>query len=270
MLAKYTIIAEVGKALTNMLRDKLVPEPIDKPEKIGICEPKSRGDYTVGIHPYDIKEDLTSQKRAPIKLPDGREQDPPSLLELYYMISVSSKSEIEVKAAEESRIIGKIIQTFKDNQTIPTEYLNSDSVIDAIPISMIPLEMEEKVKIWTMFGESYKLSVFYIVGPVSIDSEIIRKPQPVETVILGTIRKIPKKIVQFETRITEEDIDDEYTQDYASEDEEEEEDEDEFGSDDLKEEEDKDEEDDLDDLFDDEKDENSNNENDDDEKSEDK
>lgn len=230
-MAKYTVIAEVGKALTNMLRDMLTPEPIDKPETIGICEPKNRGEYTVGIHPYDIKEDLTSQKRAPIKLPDGREQDPPSLLELYYMISVSSKSEIEVRAAEESRIIGKIIQIFKDNQTIPSEYLGSDSVIDAIPISMIPLEMEEKVKIWTMFGESYKLSVFYLVGPVAIDSEIIRKPQPVETVILGTVRKIPKKIVQFETRITEEDIDDEYTQDYASEEEDEEGDDD-FGSDD--------------------------------------
>ena len=109
-MAKYTIISEVGKALTNILRDKLVPEPIDKPEKIGICEPKDRGEYVVGIHPYDIKEDLTSQKRLPIKLPDGREQDPPSLVELYYMISISSKSEIEVRSAEESRIIGKIIQ----------------------------------------------------------------------------------------------------------------------------------------------------------------
>ena len=229
-LANYTIISEVGKALTNILKDKLVPEPIDKPEKIGICEPKDRGEYVVGIHPYDIKEDLTSQKRLPIKLPDGREQDPPSLVELYYMISISSKSEIEVRSAEESRIIGKIIQIFKDNQTIPNEYLES-SAIESIPISMIPLEMEEKVKIWTMFGESYKLSVFYLVGPVAIDSEIVRKPQKVETVILETIQRIPRKIVQFETRIKEEDIDDEYTQDYAPEEEEEESEDDDFDMD---------------------------------------
>lgn len=222
-MAKYTIISDVGQAITNILREKLVPEPIDKSEKIGICEPKDRGDYIVGIHPYDIKEDLTAQKREPIHLPDGREQDPPSMIELYYMISVSSKAQIEVKSAEESRIIGKIIQVFKDNQVIPQKYLPDDSKIEEIPISMIPLEMEEKVKIWTMFGESYKLSVFYLVGPVAIDSEVVRKPEKrVETFIIGTSQRIPRKIVQFETRITEEDIDDEYTQDYAEENSEEE------------------------------------------------
>ena len=220
-MAKYTIISDVGQAITNILREKLTPEPIDKPEKIGICEPKDRGDYIVGIHPYDIKEDLSAQKRAPIHLPDGREQDPPSMIELYYMISVSSKSQIEVKSAEESRIIGKIIQIFKDNQVVPKEFLPEDSKVEEIPVSMIPLEMEEKVKIWTMFGESYKLSVFYFVGPVAIDSEVVRKPERrVETFILGTSQKIPRKIVQFETRIKDEDIDDEYTQDYASDDEE--------------------------------------------------
>lgn len=223
-MAKYTIISDVGQAITNILREKLVPEPIDKSEKIGICEPKDRGDYIVGIHPYDIKEDLTAQKREPIHLPDGREQDPPSMIELYYMISVSSKAQIEVKSAEESRIIGKIIQVFKDNQVIPQKYLPDDSKIEEIPISMIPLEMEEKVKIWTMFGESYKLSVFYLVGPVAIDSEVVRKPEKrVETFIIGTSQRIPRKIVQFETRITEEDIDDEYTQDYKEENSEEEE-----------------------------------------------
>ena len=235
-MANYTIISDVGKAITNILRDKLVPEPIDKPEKIGICEPKDRGNFIVGIHPYDIQEDLSSQKKPPIKLPDGQEMDPPSLMELYYMISVSSKSEIEVRSAEESRIIGKIIQIFKDNQSIPPRYLDNNSNIENIPISMIPLEMEEKVKIWTMFGESYKLSVFYLVGPVAIDSEVIRRPKLVETVILGSVQRIPRKIVQFETRIKEEDIDDEYTQDYQNDEEENEDNEDDFGSDDEDEE----------------------------------
>ena len=223
-MAKYTIISDVGIAITNVLREYLVPEPIDRMEKIGICEPKDRGEYIVGIHPYDIKEDLSAQKREPIHLPDGTEQDPPSMMELYYMISVSSKAQVEMKSAEESRIIGKIIQVIKDNPIIPPKFLPEESRIDQIPISMIPLEMEEKVKIWTMFGESYKLSVFYLVGPVSIDSEIIRRPEKrVENFIIGTSQKIPRKIVQFETRIKEEDIDDDYTQDYSSENDEEEE-----------------------------------------------
>ena len=56
-MAKYTIISDVGKGILELLRDKLVPDVIDKTESIGICEPKERGGYIVGIHPYDIKED---------------------------------------------------------------------------------------------------------------------------------------------------------------------------------------------------------------------
>ena len=232
-MAKYTIIADIGKGLISMLRDKLVPEPIDKSENIGICEPKERGGYIVGVHPYDIKEDTSGQHQEKVVLPDGSVQDPPAKIELYYMISVCSKAELDTKAIDEARIIGKIIQIFKDNPTIPARYLPSSTnePLENVPISSLPLNMEEKVKVWTMFGESYKLSVFYVVGPIAIDSEVIHKPRRrVETVLLNSSQRLPRKIVQFETRIKEEDIDDEYTE---HNDEEEEDSGDDLGGDDL-------------------------------------
>ncbi len=214
-MAKYSIIADIGKGLVNMLRDKLVPEPVGKPEHIGICEPKNRGGFVVGIHPYDIKEDKNGQHQEKKSLPDGSIQDPPALIEIYYMISVSSKGEMETKAIDEARIIGKIIQVMNDNPRIPDRYMpqTTEYPRELVPITTLPLSMEEKVKVWTMFGESYKLSVFYVVGPVAIDSQNIRKPvKRVETIMLDSTQFIPRKIVQFETRIKEEDIDDEYTQ----------------------------------------------------------
>lgn len=214
-MAKYTVISDIGKGLLAMLRDKLVPEPVDKSESIGICEPKERGGYIVGIHPYDIKEDVSGKATEPAALPDGSVQDPPALVELYYMVSVSSKAELESKALDEAKIIGKIIQIFKDNPTVPARYMpnNAGMPMDNVPVSMLPLNMEEKVKVWTMFGESYKLSVFYIVGPVAIDSDNIHKPKKrVESVHLGSEQYNPEKVLRFETRIKEEDIDDEYTQ----------------------------------------------------------
>ena len=232
-MAKYKIISDIGKGLISMLRDKLVPEPIDKSENIGICEPKERGGYIVGVHPYDIKEDTSGQHQEKVVLPDGSVQDPPAKIELYYMISVCSKAELDTKAIDEARIIGKIIQIFKDNPTIPARYLPSSTnePLENVPISSLPLNMEEKVKVWTMFGESYKLSVFYVVGPIAIDSEVIHKPRRrVETVLLNSSQRLPRKIVQFETRIKEEDIDDEYTE---HNDEEEEDSGDDLGGDDL-------------------------------------
>lgn len=233
-MSKYTIISDIGKGILALLRDKLVPDPVDKAESIGICDPKERGGYIVGIHPYDIKEDTSGTANESKTLPDGSVQDPPAMIELYYVISVSSKAEIEYKALDEAKIIGKIIQILKDNPTIPARYMpnNLDMSIDNVPVSMLPLNMEEKVKVWTMFGESYKLSVFYVVGPVAIDSENIHKPKKrVEEVYIGTSQFERKKELKFETFIKEEDIDDEYTH-RPDEDEDEDEESDDYGSDD--------------------------------------
>lgn len=228
-MAKYTIISDIGKGLVALLRDKLVPEPVDKGDSIGICDPKERGGYIVGIHPYDIKEDTSGRATENTTLPDGSVQDPPAMIELYYVISVCSKAEIETKALDEAKIIGKIIQIFKDNPTIPPRYMpnNVGMPIENVPISMLPLNMEEKVKIWTMFGEPYKLSVFYVVGPIAIDSENIHKAKKkVETVYLSSDHFSPTKSLEFATHIKDEDIDDEYTQRPDEDEDEEEEDED--------------------------------------------
>ena len=227
-MAKYTIISDIGKGLVALLRDKLVPEPVDKGDSIGICDPKERGGYIVGIHPYDIKEDTSGRATENTTLPDGSVQDPPAMIELYYVISVCSKAEIETKALDEAKIIGKIIQIFKDNPTIPPRYMpnNVGMPIENVPISMLPLNMEEKVKIWTMFGEPYKLSVFYVVGPIAIDSENIHKAKKkVETVYLSSDHFSPTKSLEFATHIKDEDIDDEYTQRPDEDEDEEEEDE---------------------------------------------
>ena len=228
-MAKYTIISDIGKGLVALLRDKLVPEPVDKGESIGICDPKERGGYIVGIHPYDIKEDTSGRATENTTLPDGSVQDPPAMIELYYVVSVCSKAEIETKALDEAKIIGKIIQVFKDNPTIPPRYMpnNVGMPIENVPISMLPLNMEEKVKVWTMFGEPYKLSVFYVVGPIAIDSENIHKAKKkVETVYLSSDQFSPKKTLEFATHIKDEDIDDEYTERPDEDEDEEEEDED--------------------------------------------
>lgn len=233
-MAKYTIISDIGKGLLAILRDKLVPDVIDKAESIGICDPKERGGYIVGIHPYDIKEDLSGTAKEPKNLPDGSVQDPPAMIEINYVISVSSKAEIESKALDEAKIIGKIIQIFKDNPTIPARYMpdNAGAPLENVPVSMLPINMEEKVKVWTMFGESYKLSVFYVVGPVAIDSDNIHKPKKrVETIYLGSNQFERKKELHFATFIKEEDIDDEYTQRPDEDEDEDEDEEDSFGDD---------------------------------------
>ena len=94
------------------------------------------------------------------------------------MISIASKSEQAAKAEDEHRILGRIVQVLRDNAVIPKKYMPESLRLanEEIRIEMLPLELEEKVKVWTMFSEPYKLSVFYSVGPIIIDSEVIKAP----------------------------------------------------------------------------------------------
>lgn len=177
-MGKYTVFADVGKAIVDMLRDQMAPEPISKSEYIGLCDPKERGSFVLGIHPYNIKEITEIRMDNPIVLPDGNLVDPPTNYELYYMISIVSKSEVAAKSLDEHRILGRLLQIMSDNKVVPKKYL-SDSMKtqdEDIRIQMIPMDLEEKVKIWTMFNEPYKLSTFYMISPVVVDSNVVRTP----------------------------------------------------------------------------------------------
>ena len=191
-MAKYTVLADAGKAIVDMLKDQMTPEPVAKPENIGLCDPKERGSFVVGVHPYDVEYLSESANRDPIHLPDGNIQDPPVSYQVKYMISVSSKVEVANRSLEEQRILGKIMQIFADNKNLPEKYMTGTLKMsdEPIGISMQKIDLEEKVKIWSMFNEPYKISVFYTVGPINIDSSIIRVPSKrVTSVNLKGIKK---------------------------------------------------------------------------------
>lgn len=177
-MGKYTVISDVGKAIVDMIKDQMVPEPVAKAEQVGICDPKERGGFVVGVHPYNIDMNTAMNSNVPIVLPDGSMQDPPKSYQMSYMISIASKAEAMNRAIEEQRILGRLIQLFADNPNLPDKYMPEvfQKTGERIAINMLPMEMEEKVKIWSMYSEPYKLSVFYSVGPILVESGIIKPP----------------------------------------------------------------------------------------------
>lgn len=177
-MANYTVIADVSKTIVELLRTYAVPEPVAKAEQIGTCNPQDRGGYVVGIHPYDIKENKESRQIDPIQLPDGRLQNPPTEYTVYYMISVVSKAEAGTKALDEQRIMGKVLQVLKDYTKLPEKQMPEPLRMsgDRLVVELLPLELEEKVKIWSMFNEPYRLCTFFTVSPVNVESSIVKLP----------------------------------------------------------------------------------------------
>lgn len=195
-MAKYSVISDVSRTIVELLQAELVPELVQQREQIGVCDPHDQGNFVVGVHLYDISESGEARGAGPVMRPDGTMTNPPVSLNLSMMISVASKAEKETRTMDEQMIMGRVIQVLEDNKRLPEEYMPPAlrAAGEAIRISNVPMQLEEKTKIWTMFNESYKLSVFYKVGPVQLESAVTTMPAPrVREVRLGTRQKEERK-----------------------------------------------------------------------------
>ena len=176
-MGKYTSIAEVGMAIVRLLRRELVPDTLQNPDAIGLCSPTDRGDYMVGIHLYDIRE--SEELRVNTMIARGAQEllYPPSYVNLYYMITVTSRGDIKYRSEEEHKILGRIVQVLADYPCLDRETLEpvtSRKQLD-VELSMQNLTLEDKMRIYSVPNAGYKLSLFYRAAPVEIESTKSRR-----------------------------------------------------------------------------------------------
>jgi hypothetical protein len=175
-MGSYSAIADVSRSIVEMLRTNLVPEPIKKAETIGVCAPNDRGNNVLSLCLYNIEENTEMRSQPKIVLDKNHLKDPPISMNLYYMLFAYSDSEISTRFIDEQRIIGKAIQQLNDNRVLPNSYLigtvreNNESIL----IQNVNINLDEKVKIWSLFNQPYRLAAFYKVGPVFIESTTIK------------------------------------------------------------------------------------------------
>lgn len=174
-MGKYTIIADTGNCLVERLRGALVPDLIQNAAEIGLRSPEDRGDISLGLFLYDIRpSDEVYQKRAVVT--NDRISKPPIFLSLSYMVTAYFQGDVQYRLAQEERILGRVIQYFHDNPIIPLEEVDPQMTSGTeLHIQMLRLESDEKSRIWSFPNAGNRLSLFYKVSPVAIDSELSRK-----------------------------------------------------------------------------------------------
>ncbi|NLK38418.1 MAG: DUF4255 domain-containing protein [Epulopiscium sp.] len=176
-MGSYTVIADTSKTLVELLRSNLIPEPVKKPEDIGLCTPDERGGSILGLYLYDIEENQEVKNLEKVMLDKEHFKNPPTSINLYYMLFVRSESEVAARAIDEQRIMGRAIQVLNDNTRVSFEDLwgtlkTENEVLD---IQNLVLPFEEKAKIFNLFTQKAMLASFYKVGPVFIDSQKVRR-----------------------------------------------------------------------------------------------
>lgn len=171
-MSDYTKIADTGNGIVALLKDALIPELLNSPDQIGLCSPEDHGDFAVGIWLYDVKEDTSIQAHEMTNIGRNTQRYPSTYLTLHYMITLYLQSDLKYRAPQEHQIFGRIIQAFRDHAAMDPDNFTplEGSTGTNIRIQMQDLELEEKLRLWTVPNSAYKTSLFYTAGPVEIQS----------------------------------------------------------------------------------------------------
>lgn len=171
-MSDYTKIADTGNGILTLLKEALIPELLNSPDQIGLCSPEDHGDFAVGVWLYDVKEDANAQTHEMTNIGRNSQRYPSAYLTLYYMITLYLQSDLKYRAMQEHQIMGRIVQAFRDKAAMDPETLTPMEVASGanIRIQMQNLDIEEKMRIWTIPNTAYRTSLFYTAGPVEIQS----------------------------------------------------------------------------------------------------
>lgn len=171
----YTVIADLGASLLRLLRDHLTPDPVPRPDQIGMASPRDAGDLALSLFLYNVKENGESRRTGMIDR-GGVLQYPPQALDFYFIMTAHSNADRLTRSLDEHRILGRAMQVLYDNGVLSGPYLEGTLAEGGSPIrlALMSLEGDELMKLWQFGDLPYKLSVVYRVGPVMLDSNRVK------------------------------------------------------------------------------------------------
>jgi hypothetical protein len=130
---------------------------------------------------YDIREDPSMRNRPKVREPDGngfQVRKPPMALCLHYLLTAWGGSRIT-----EERMLGRVLQALYDQPILSGAMLTGSlaGLDEPIHITLVPLTLEEKARVWWSIQKPYRLSLNYEVRVANLESETLIEAQAVTT-----------------------------------------------------------------------------------------
>ncbi len=164
------MIADVGESLLKLLRGALVPELIAHPDGIGLAHPADKGDLQLSVFLYHIKENTESRNRDMINKGVGDLQYPPIALDLSYLITAHSASDLLSRGIDEHRIMGRTLQLMFDSPILRGADLLGSLAQSEQSMRIVKEEVPLETILHFFPDTPYRLSLCYNVGPVLLAS----------------------------------------------------------------------------------------------------
>jgi Pvc16 N-terminal domain len=170
-MADFPVIADVSTTLQSLLDTALNPLGVNaRLHDLGTPVPTSPPVLTIFL--YEAGEDTASRNR-----PDTRRMIGPNAVQitrapmalmLKYLITPWSGD-----AATDHRILGRAMQVLYDNAVLEGTQLQGTlaNTNETLKITITPLSMDERTKVWYAVQRTYRLSSAYEVRVVNLDSQ---------------------------------------------------------------------------------------------------
>jgi len=161
-----------------VLREALVPDLVAHPDGVGLAHPHDKGDMNLSVFLFEIKEN--TEVRSSDMIDQGEVlRYPPIALDLVYLITAHSSSDVLTRAIDEHRIIGRTMQVLHDHNVLRGEDLVGSLAGTDGSYRIVKEELPLETAVSLFPNMPYKLSLCYKVGPVYLDST---KTRPVSRV----------------------------------------------------------------------------------------
>ncbi|HYP27438.1 MAG TPA: DUF4255 domain-containing protein [Blastocatellia bacterium] len=179
-MANFQVIAAVSETLAVVLTDALSildGQPRAELHDLQFDTPPATAQLTLFL--FEIGEDPSARNRPRIRNidpPDFEVRKPPVALLLRYLLTAWGGDQVSAQL-----ILGRAIQVLYDKAILSGPDLkgvlaNTDEVLK---VTMSPLSLEERTRVWHAVQKPYRLSVSYEVRVVDLDSEDVTRFNPV-------------------------------------------------------------------------------------------
>lgn len=163
------VIADVGETLLHLLRQEMSPDPIPHPEAIGLGSPAQSNDLALSLYFYEIRQ-VAERQLGMIHEGTNKLRYPPMTIDISLMITAHSSAELQSRALDEYRILGRAMQVLYDNAILKGSVLRGSLEGTNEELRLVMEQPPIDVFLRMFPNVPYKLSVGYSVGPIYIDS----------------------------------------------------------------------------------------------------
>ncbi len=180
-MADYGVISYVSTSLQTLLDQDLRKPPLNARAILDDLSAAAPAGLTLTVTLYEILEDAPSRNRPRPQQQIGTavvSKKPPMALRLHYLLTPWGGDPLT-----EQQILGRAMQALYDDAILAgTELLGGlQGSADTLKITLIPLSLEDRSRVWYAIQKPYRLSVNYEVRVVNLDSTVEQRDEVVRS-----------------------------------------------------------------------------------------